>query len=296
MRPFSPVFFPALSCPLGRNCGIISPLLRFWVTQGVNSTGFAEEQRNIQANMVKGCFWMVLMTVLLVLPLPAVAGKRPLLALDSGHTPQQRGVLGARGMYEVDYNDRFVAELKPQLEAIGWDVILTRQPEESLALAERAARANRLRADLFLSIHHDSTQPAFVYSTTVNGVEAKRTVEPFSGYSLFVSQLNPRYTESRRFATLLARQIRSLGRAPTLHHADPIRGESRPLLDSYYGIYRFDRLVVLRKAKMPAVLLEVGVLPDPEDEAWTNNPRNRQAMEAAVVRAVQLWGGSGVRP
>lgn len=239
---------------------------------------------------------MALIAALLSLPLPAVAGKRPLLALDSGHTPQQRGVLGARGIYEVEYNDRFVAELKPQLEAMGWDVVLTRQPEESPTLTERTAKANRLRADLFLSIHHDSAQPAFVYTTTVNGVEVKRTVKPFSGYSLFVSQLNPRYAESRRFATLLARQIRPLGRAPTLHHADPIRGENRPLLDSYYGIYRFDRLLVLRKTKMPAVLLEVGVLPDPEDEAWINNTRNRQAIEAAVVRAVQLWNNPGAYP
>lgn len=246
--------------------------------------------------MVKSCFWMVLLAALLVLPQPAVAGKRPLLVLDSGHTPKQRGVLGARGIYEMEYNDRFVAELKPQLEAIGWDVVLTRHPEESLSLTERAAKANRLRADLFLSIHHDSTQPSFVYTATLDGVEVKRTKEPFRGYSLFVSQLNPRYAESRRFAALLARQIRPLGRAPTLHHADPIRGENRPLLDSYYGIYRFDRLAVLRKTKMPAVLLEVGVLPDPEDEAWINNPRKRQAIEAAVVRAVQLWGSPGALP
>jgi N-acetylmuramoyl-L-alanine amidase len=43
-----------------------------------------------------------------------------------------------------------------------------------------------------------------------------------------------------------------------LHHAEPVAGESRELIDRALGIYRYDELAVLRTATMPAVLFEAG--------------------------------------
>ncbi|MCR5220429.1 MAG: N-acetylmuramoyl-L-alanine amidase, partial [bacterium] len=215
--------------------------------------------------------------------------------LDPGHTPPAGGALGARGIYEVVYNDRFAAELKVRLERHGWKVMLTRKPDETVTLQERAELANRAGAELFLSIHHDSARPQFISRfVDRHGVEAQRTLEPFRGYSLYVSLLNPRFTDSLRFAKLLGRRILPLGRPPALYHADPVRGENRPLLDARLGVYRYDGLAVLRLTRMSAALLEVGVIPDEVDEAWLENERNRKMMEIAVVRAVlDYWRTSG---
>ena len=217
------------------------------------------------------------------------AAAPPLIVLDPGHTPKQPGTLSARGIREVDYNDRFVEELAPLLHAAGWRVEITRARGQHISLNERADFANRLGADLFLSIHHDSTQPAFVTATKYAGRPAQRTTEPFSGYSLYVSELNPRHGASYAFAHLLAQQIRPLGRAPALHHANPAKGENIPLYDAHLGIYRYDKLAVLRRTKIPAVLLEIGVIPDAADEAWVSTPANRHAMQHAITRAVRAW-------
>ena len=158
-----------------------------------------------------------------------------LIVLDAGHTPQQGGALGARGIYEVAYNDHFTAELAQALQTKGYKVALTRKPEESIGLNERAAFANRANADLFLSIHHDSAQLHY------------------------------------------------------LHHAEKIAGENRELLDAKLGIYRFDDLVVLAKTKIPAVLLEVGVIVDADDEAYVNNPQHQKTMINAISNAVDLY-------
>ncbi len=221
--------------------------------------------------------------------------ERPLIVLDPGHMPPAGGALGARGIYEVVYNDRFAAELKVRLERHGWKVMFTRKPDETVTLQERAALANRAGAELFLSIHHDSARPQFISRfVDRHGVEAQRTLEPFRGYSLYVSPLNPRYADSLRFARLLGRRILPLGRPPALYHADPVRGENRPLLDARLGVYRYDGLAVLRLTQMPAALLEVGVIPDEVDEAWVESERNRKMMEIAVVRAVlEYWRTRG---
>ncbi|MBR6027284.1 MAG: N-acetylmuramoyl-L-alanine amidase [Neisseriaceae bacterium] len=221
---------------------------------------------------------------------------QPIIVLDAGHTPEAAGALGAKGIYEVEYNDRFVAELKPQLEAIGYKVILTRNPEQNISLQQRARIANQLNADLFLSIHHDSTREKYLVQTTVDNLPAQRTIEPFRGFSAYVSNKNGSPFSSYCFAENLTKQILPLGRAPALYHTDPIKGENRPLLNKEYGIYRYDNLVVLRSTQVPAVLLEIGVIPDEEDEAWVSNSQNRHNMQQAIVRAVANYQDNCIKP
>ena len=221
--------------------------------------------------------------------LPFFALAAPILVLDSGHTPQQGGALSIQGIYEVVYNDRFVAELKPALEQAGWHVLLTRTPSQNISLAQRVDFANQHRANLFLSIHHDSAQAHYLEAITVQGKPAFQTRQPIRGYSLFVSQLNPQFTESQRVAQSLGKQLYQLKRPPTLHHAEAIEGENRPLLHKIYGVYRHDQLAVLRQTTMPAVLLEIGVIVDKQDEAYVSQAANRQAMIQAIVRALQKY-------
>lgn len=221
--------------------------------------------------------------------LPFFTLAAPVLVLDSGHTPQQGGALSIQGIYEVIYNDRFVAELKPALEQAGWHVLLTRTPSQNISLAQRADFANQHRANLFLSIHHDSAQAHYLEAITVNQQPAYQTRQPIRGYSLFVSQLNPQFTESQRVAQSLGKQLYQLKRPPTLHHAEAIEGENRPLLHKKYGVYRHDQLAVLRQTTMPAVLLEIGVIVDKQDEAYVSQAANRQAMIQAIVRALQKY-------
>ena len=62
------------------------------------------------------------------------------------------------------------------------------------------------------------------------------------------------------------------------------------MLDKRYGVYRFDGLAVLHKNTVPAVLIEVGVLPDAADESWVSIRENRYAMQWAIAKAAKnLW-------
>lgn len=217
----------------------------------------------------------------------ADGAERPLVVLDPGHGPSHPGAVGVRGVEEVEYNDVFVALLAPKLVRAGFRVEVTRQAGEELDLDARAALASAAGAWLLLSVHHDSAQDQLVVQEDRDGKAAYRATRPIRGYSLFVSGLNPRYQASVRFAEALGRRLLALGRAPTLHHAEPIPGEGRPLLDGRLGIFRFDELRVGKQATCPAVLLEVGVLVDEVDEAYVSDPAHRDAIADAIVRGLQ---------
>lgn len=214
---------------------------------------------------------------------PVFLTAQPLLVLDSGHTPKNGGSISVNGQYEVQYNDRFVSELKPALEASGWKVLLTRKADEEIDLTQRAAIANRMNADLFLSIHHDSAQLKYLKPIEIQGKPAYQSKHAIEGYSLFVSAENPYFKQSQNLASKLGKKLQKLGRAPALHHTEPIEGENRTLLNKQYGVYRYDGLMVLRQTKMPAILLEIGVIIDSKDEAYINDKTNRQLMIEQIV-------------
>jgi N-acetylmuramoyl-L-alanine amidase len=232
-------------------------------------------------------------------PLPAVAPHvaapvpesfaAPLIVLDPGHNPADGGAISIRGTREIGYNDRFVAELAPALRQAGWRVELTRSPDASVSLLDRAQLAGDLRATLFLSVHHDSVQLRCLRQVPQEGHAAYETLRPMGGYSLYVSGDSPAFAQSYRFARLLAGQLRALGRPPLLEHAGTACGEGRPLLDPWLGIYRYDDLAVLRHNAVPAVLLEVGVITDARDEAYVGDPANRKKMIEGIVRGIRAW-------
>jgi N-acetylmuramoyl-L-alanine amidase len=76
------------------------------------------------------------------------------------------------------------------------------------------------------------------------------------------------------------------GLTPTLHH---VAQENRPILDRTKGIYAFDDLVVLKTAKMPALLLECGVIVNRAEEEKLDNAVYRERLIEAIGRAVQSF-------
>ncbi|MEW9898655.1 N-acetylmuramoyl-L-alanine amidase [Chitinivorax sp. PXF-14] len=224
---------------------------------------------------------------------PALAGDGATIMLDPGHTPRQQGALGVRGVYEVVYNDHFAAKLADALRAASFTVRLTREPGQSLSLTDRATIANDEQPALFLAIHHDSAQLAYLKKIELASGAAYQTTRPIGGYSIFVSKANPAFPDAYRFAEQLGQALLGLGRPPTPHHAEDIAGERREWLNERLGIYRFDDLVVLHKTRVPAVLLEVGVIVDPDDERYVSQAHNQDAMCQAIVDAVRAYLGQG---
>ncbi|MGT2509517.1 N-acetylmuramoyl-L-alanine amidase family protein [Cupriavidus basilensis] len=200
------------------------------------------------------------------------------IALDVGHSRARPGALSASGVGEFAFNLALATDVTRSLRGVaikrvGFD-------GQMRSLTARTAEAEGAR--LFLSIHHDSVQPQYV-----------PVADQFAGYSLFVSRKNVDPTGSLACARDIADELLALGRRPTLHHAEAIPGENRPLADVRRGIYWFDDLVVLRTAQQPAVLFEAGVIVNPNEEALLANDQSRKAIAGAVARGVTACLSNG---
>src|SRR5688572_3140689 len=98
---------------------------------------------------------------------------RPLrVMIDPGHDPENPGAMGASGAVELQFNDRLAEALLARLrESSALEVSSTRAPAENLGLPGRLRRASEARADVLLSLHHDSVKPQYIEYTTKDGVQ-----------------------------------------------------------------------------------------------------------------------------
>ena len=81
----------------------------------------------------------------------------------------------------------------------------------------------------------------------------------------------------------LGEELLKAGFTPTLHH---VAQEHRPIIDPEKGVYAFDDLLVLKNAKMAAVLLECGVIVNRNEEQELNSPPYRTKMVGTIEAAI----------
>ena len=201
--------------------------------------------------------------------IPAHANT-PTVAIDVGHQPG-RGARAASGTTEFVFNQRFADRLARELLAA--KVPVKRIPV-GLPLAQRVAAAEG--AALLISIHHDSVQPRY-----------RARASDFSGYSLFVSrhQQQATYPVGLACARQVSTYLAATGRRHSEHHAVAIAGEGRPWADKALGIHEFDDLIVLHSSPVPALLLEVAVIANANEERLARDPKWIAAQARSVAQA-----------
>jgi N-acetylmuramoyl-L-alanine amidase len=211
------------------------------------------------------------------------------IILDVGHTPEVPGAKSARNALEYDFNLRLAKEIEASLIEDGFvkTTLLVTHGPAILSLLKRVAAANQLSANLFLSIHHDSVPDAYLEQWDYEG-RPSHFSDRFKGYSLFVSYEHHNLKASLLFGNLLGRQLKDRGVEFASQYAKEFTGRYKhELVDPDAGVYRYDKLEVLRSTQMPAVLLEAGSIINRNEEVLMNSPEHRALIRSAVTTAVE---------
>jgi len=210
------------------------------------------------------------------------------LAIDIGHYPEAPGAISARGVAEHVFNRELAAAVLGSLRRAGFRRAHLLDAEGALPkLPARVQRLRELAPPLLLSIHHDSVQPQYLDTWSWQG-RKQRYSDRFRGFSLFVSRRNGDFPRSLAAARRIGESLIAAGFRPTLHHAEDIDGERRPLLDAGLGVYAGDGLAILAHDAAPAVLIEAGVIVHRDEELEVAGAAFRSRFAGAVANAVRL--------
>jgi N-acetylmuramoyl-L-alanine amidase len=216
------------------------------------------------------------------------AGGLRTVVIDAGHGGSEDGARGAAGTLEKNITLSVARRLKAALEArLGVRVILTRDGDATVGLDERAALANNNKADLFVSLHANGSVRAsasgaqvFYLSPDEYGDAAQRAAHadseslPVFGGGARDIELTPwemaqaRYVdESAALAQLVEASLR-----------ERVRVNSRSLQQA--------PLRVLVGANMPAVLIEMGFVTNPEQEKQLRSDDFQNNVVQALVSSI----------
>jgi len=218
----------------------------------------------------------------------------PLVMLDPGHGGKDPGAIGISGTYEKQVALSAAFELKRQLEAEGrYRVALTRSRDVFIPLDERVAKAQAHGASLFVSMHADalsdhSVRGASVYTLADTASDAQtaalarreNSADRFAGVGLDASP---------EVARILASLVRRETRIGSGRLARDMVGNLDQDLPMLPNPARHAGFVVLKAADIPSVLVEMGFMSNPADEAQLRRPQHRARVAEAMKHAVDAY-------
>lgn len=207
-------------------------------------------------------------------PVNRAGQKVNTIVIDAGHGGRDPGFQDGSNT-EKKYTLLLAKELGNQLVQAGYKVFLTRDSDQSLELSERAEIANRRLADLFISLHWNSSATARsevkgvqIYCLTPAGASSSNAGGEIRDAG---TKTGNRNNEKNMFLAFQLQKslVRKLG------------AEDR-------GIRRA-RFAVLCAAEMPAVLIEGGFMSHPNESKRIYDADYRRQMAGAIVDGVQAY-------
>jgi N-acetylmuramoyl-L-alanine amidase len=241
---------------------------------------------------------------------PTASGERSLIralglkigkiVVDAGHGGHDTGTIGPRGLMEKDLVLDVALRLGKLLETkLGAEVVYTRDDDTFIPLETRTAIANKAQADLFISVHANSSRDASArgvetyylnFTSNADALEVAARENAVSQKSVFELQdlvkkiaLKEKIEESREFATDVQKAL----------HAG-LTSKSSNMRDR--GVKKAP-FVVLIGANMPSILAEISFVSNPSDEKRLQTPEHRQKIADSLFKGVSRYadGLSGVK-
>jgi N-acetylmuramoyl-L-alanine amidase len=214
---------------------------------------------------------------------------RKIIVIDAGHGGHDPGALGSRS-HEKDVTLAAAKALKTRLEQTGkFKVVMTRDGDVYIPLEQRVKIARSAGADLFISLHADSggdskVRGATVYTLSSHG--ADRTVKDVFGGGFMNVQLPGRDLSVKQILLDLT-QRHTLNRSGAF--AETLLEHISTKTELLRRSHRDAGYMVLLAPDVPAVLLEMGFITNPQDETALNDREKRLRLMDAVGDAIEAY-------
>ena len=220
--------------------------------------------------------------------------RRVTVAIDPGHGGEDPGAVGRRGTYEknvvLDISRKLKRVLDPDMR-----VMLTRNDDFYVPLAERVRKARRVQADLFVSIHADafrepSARGSSVFALSENGATsaAARWLAQRENAADLIGGVNLDIKDGA-----LARTLLDLSQ--TAQITDSLK-VGRQVLD---GIATHNALhkpaveqagfAVLKAPDIPSILVETAFISNPDEELKLRSPRHQQQFADSIADGIRRY-------
>lgn len=229
---------------------------------------------------------------------PAFAGEGPsgVIVLDPGHGGEDTGAKGPSGAEEKNITLSVALKVAERLkEKTGYRVLLTRTSDVFIPLEERTAFANRNRADIFISIHANAA-----FSRGASGIETfflsmestdedARRVAAFENNS--GSLVKTGGDDGGDLNDILLDLVNTSAHHESSRLADVVHTSLCGATNKENRGVKQAPFTVLVGATMPAVLVEVGFISNPNEEKWLSSKTDQTRIADSIAEGIIGFNG-----
>ena len=230
---------------------------------------------------------------------PAIQGKIDRLivvAIDPGHGGEDPGASGPSGLREKDVVLRIALQLRDALNALpNMRAMLTRDADYFVPLHDRVRKAQRVQADLFVSIHADAfitpqANGASVFALSQGGATsaAARWMANRENAADAIGGVNVKATDASVLRALLdmstTAQIRD-----SLKLGGEVLGQIGKVGKLHKGSVEQAGFAVLKAPDIPSILVESAFISNPEEEARLRDPEYQAQLVRALTLGIQRY-------
>lgn len=223
------------------------------------------------------------------------AARKYVIVVDAGHGGKDPGCIGKGGTREKDIVLSVAKKLKNKLDANGFKTYLTRGDDTYLKLADRAAIAEKRKADLFISLHANANPSRkmkgfsiYTLSEKASDEEAKKLAEAenaadkigVEGFSQFEENIRIALSSLQQHAVAEMSEEYATGCAKSFKRASI---EQQPGPDVRHAPF-----AVLRST-VPGALLELGHLSNAAEEKLLKTSSHQDKLVNAIVKSVKNY-------
>jgi N-acetylmuramoyl-L-alanine amidase len=219
-----------------------------------------------------------------------------IVAIDAGHGGEDPGAIGPTGLREKDVVLSIAKQLRNRLNAQpGMRAMLTREGDYFVPLHQRVAKARRVQADLFVSVHADAfikpqARGASVFALSTRGASstAARWMAQKENAADLVGGVNLNVADAQVMRAMLdmstTAQIKdslSVG-SEVLHHIGKVgRLHKRQVEQAGFA--------VLKAPDIPSILVETAFISNPEEEKKLRSAAYRRQLVDALANGIQRY-------
>ena len=218
------------------------------------------------------------------------------IAIDPGHGGEDPGAVGAAGSFEKHVTLSVGQRLKAKIDAQpNMRAMLTRDADYFVPLQQRVAKARRVQADLFVSIHADAFisptargSSVFVLSDKGASSTAARWLAQKENAADLIGGVNLGVKDGHLARTLLdLSQTASIN--DSLKVGKAVLGELGGINKLHKGQVEQASFAVLKAPDIPSILIETAFISNPEEEARLNDEAYQDRMAEAILRGLRRY-------
>jgi len=224
---------------------------------------------------------------------PLRSHNAPLICIDPGHGGHDPGAIGPTGLPEKTVVLQVAKELRQLIHQAmpPYRVMLTREEDVFVPLAERARMANEHQAQLFISIHANSSP-----RSEARGIETWYLSFAASARARQIAARENRMSEQQLSTLeLILRDMHEtdrINRSAVLAQSTQ-KGLVEYMARQYPGIIprgvEGAPFAVLHRTTMPSVLVEISFISNPQEEARLRTPQYQRALAQGILQGLRQF-------